>query len=205
LFNERRIEGMSLRQAIVTILTDTAKEQRKVAAALDRMIESRPSDPLAPAVVQTLWFSGNAAEAVEFYLSIFKNGWRDGNAGKCKAILPGSGEVATGVQFTIDAQDFVALDVAPRLRSSMNNVLTLRCYTQEEIDYYWEKLSAGGRTSRAGWLTDRFGVQWHIIPSDLPRMLRGKSDSAARDRVLELMQTMEKLNAAALFRASEFE
>lgn len=147
-----------------------------------------------------LWFDDNAEEAMKFYVSIFKNSkilsvTRYGDAG------PGpKGTVMVGT-FQLEGQKFIALNGGPQFKFTEAISLYVDCETQEEVDELWEKLTAdGGAPSRCGWLKDRFGLSWQIIPSALPRLL-GDEDPEKSTRVMEAMVQMGKINVALLEQA----
>jgi predicted 3-demethylubiquinone-9 3-methyltransferase (glyoxalase superfamily) len=148
-----------------------------------------------------LWFDNQAEEAAKFYVSIFKNSKivnvaRYGDAG------PGpKGSVMT-VRFQLDGQEFVALNGGPQFKFTEAISFVVNCETQEEIDYFWEKLSAGGDKSRCGWLKDKFGLSWQIVPSALSEMVDDK-DPAKSDRVMKALMQMDKLDIATLQRAAK--
>ena len=146
-----------------------------------------------------LWFDGNAEEAARFYVSVFKNSKivttaRYGDAG------PGpKGSVMT-VVFSLDGQEFIGLNGGPHFKFTEAVSFSIDCKTQEEVDYYWDRLSAGGEPSQCGWLKDRFGLSWQVNPGVLGEML-GDPDPARAKRVMEAMLKMQKIDIAALQRA----
>ena len=148
-----------------------------------------------------LWFYHQAEEAMQFYTSIFKNSKagaiaRYGDAG------PGpKGSVMTAT-FELEGQPFLALNGGPNPDFKFTPAISfvVNCDTQQEIDMYWEKLSQGGRTNQCGWLTDKFGVTWQIVPSSLGRMMQDK-DASRSKRVMQALLKMEKLDIATLERA----
>ena len=148
-----------------------------------------------------LWFDHQAEEAMQFYTSIFKNSKagaiaRYGDAG------PGpKGSVMTAT-FELEGQPFLALNGGPNPDFKFTPAISfvVNCDTQQEIDMYWEKLSQGGRTNQCGWLTDKFGVTWQIVPSSLGRMMQDK-DASRSKRVMHALLKMEKLDIATLERA----
>lgn len=146
-----------------------------------------------------LWFNGNAEEAMNFYTSVFQNSRitgvrRYGDSG------PGpAGSVMTGT-FHLDGQDFMALNGGPMFQFSPAISLFVNCETQEEVDYFWKKLSEGGKTNRCGWLDDKFGITWQIVPSDLGRLL-GDSNPQKAGNVMKAMLKMEKLDVNLLWAA----
>lgn len=148
-----------------------------------------------------LWFNGNAEEAMNFYTSIFHNSkivrvTRYGEGGP----FP-KGTVMTGT-FQIEGQEFYVLNGGPQFSFSEAISFFVNCDTQEEIDDLWEKLSQGGKKSRCGWLKDKFGLSWQIIPSALGKML-GDPDPLRANRVMQAMLQMDKIDIARLRQAFE--
>lgn len=148
-----------------------------------------------------LWFDGRAEEAANFYVSIFKNSkilsvTRYGEAG------PGPKASVMTVAFQLDAQPFTALNGGPLFSFTEAISFVVHCETQDEVDEMWEKLSAGGSTNRCGWLKDRFGVSWQIVPNDLIKMLQDK-DAEKSQRVMKAMLQMDKLDLPRLRQAYE--
>ena len=143
-----------------------------------------------------LWFSDNAEEAMTFYTSIFKNSRivsvsRYGDAG------PGpAGTVMSGT-FQINGQEFMALNGGPLFTFSPAISFFVSCERQEEVDELWEKLSAGGEQQRCGWLKDKFGLSWQIIPTALGELLADK-DAEKSQRVMSAMLQMGKIDIATL-------
>jgi predicted 3-demethylubiquinone-9 3-methyltransferase (glyoxalase superfamily) len=148
-----------------------------------------------------LWYDNNAEEAVNHYISIFKNSKitkiaRYGDAG------PGrKGSVMT-IAFQLEGQDFIALNGGPIFKFNEAISFSVDCKTQQEVDELWEKLSAGGQPSQCGWLKDKYGVSWQIVPSILVEMLQDK-DTEKSKRVMQAMMQMRKIDIAALQRAYE--
>jgi len=143
-----------------------------------------------------LWFNKNAEEAMNFYVSIFKNSkvgtvTRYGDAG------PGQNGQVMSVTFELEGQQFMALNGGPLFSFTPAISLYVSCETQEEVDDVWEKLSAGGSTDRCGWLKDRFGLSWQIIPTALGRLLADK-DARKSQRVMQAMLKMDKIEIVAL-------
>jgi predicted 3-demethylubiquinone-9 3-methyltransferase (glyoxalase superfamily) len=146
-----------------------------------------------------LWFDGKAEEAANFYISIFKNSKivsvvRSGEAG------PGPQNSVIYVTFQLEGQQFMALNGGPLFTFSPAISFFVNCQTQEEVDELWDKLSAGGEIQRCGWLKDKFGVSWQIIPSTLGQMLYDK-DPVKSKRVMQAMLQMEKLDIKRLKQA----
>jgi predicted 3-demethylubiquinone-9 3-methyltransferase (glyoxalase superfamily) len=146
-----------------------------------------------------LWFDRQAEEATAFYVSIFPNSTivktvRYGEAG------PGRPGSVMTVAFQLDGQSFVALNGGPHFKFTEAISFVVNCQTQEEVDHYWEKLSAGGNEVQCGWLKDKFGVSWQIVPTVLPEFLNDP-DPARSQRVMKAMFTMKKLDIHALQQA----
>lgn len=150
-------------------------------------------------ITTNLWFDKQAEEAVNFYTSIFNNSTitRITRYGKVKHEIPGivEGAVMT-VEFQLDGQDFVALNGGPYFKFSEAISFIVNCESQEEMDYYWDKLSEGGdeKAQACGWLKDKYGVSWQIIPYDLSEMI-SDPDTEKSERVMnELLQMTKKLD-----------
>ncbi len=139
-----------------------------------------------------LWFDGKAEEAANFYTSIFKNS-------KILNIARPKGTVMT-VAFQLEGQDFIALNGGPHYTFSPAISFFVDCETQAEVDELWEKLSAGGSDLQCGWLKDRFGVSWQIIPRALMELM-GDKDPAKSQRVFKAMLQMTKIDIEGLKRA----
>ena len=146
-----------------------------------------------------LWFDHQAEEAARFYASVFKNA-RVGEVARYGEAGPGKPGTAMTVSFEIEGQHFVALNGGPHYHFTPAISFFVDCKTQGEVDELWDKLAAGGATNRCGWLTDRFGVTWQIVPSVLQPLLQDK-DPAKSKRVMQAMLQMTKLDIAALERA----
>jgi len=148
-----------------------------------------------------LWFDNNAEEAMNFYVSIFKNSKvisvaRYGDAG------PGpKGSVMTA-NFLLDGQEFVALNGGPQFKFTEAISFVVNCETQQEVDEFWEKLSEGGEESMCGWLKDKYGLSWQIVPTILVKLLQDKDPVKAK-RVMEAMLQMKKIDIKKLKQAYE--
>jgi predicted 3-demethylubiquinone-9 3-methyltransferase (glyoxalase superfamily) len=146
-----------------------------------------------------LWFDDNAEQAINHYVSIFKNSkivslTRHGEAG------PGPKGTVLGGTFELEGQQFMALNGGPKFKFTEAISLFVNCETQEEVDALWDKLSAGGRKDRCGWLKDKFGLSWQIIPSVLCEMLQDKDPERA-NRVMKAMLQMDKIDIQRLRQA----
>jgi predicted 3-demethylubiquinone-9 3-methyltransferase (glyoxalase superfamily) len=151
-----------------------------------------------------LWFDNQAEEAVNFYLSIFPNSkimrvTRYGDAG------PGPKGTVVTVEFQLDGQEFVALNGGPQFKFTEAISFVVNCETQEEVDRYWDKLMAGGgRPQQCGWLKDKFGLSWQVVPTILTDLFHDK-DPEKSNRVMKAMLEMVKIDIAGLKRAAEQE
>jgi predicted 3-demethylubiquinone-9 3-methyltransferase (glyoxalase superfamily) len=148
-----------------------------------------------------LWFDGKAEEAANFYVSVFKNSkivsiMRYGEAG------PGPKGSVMSATFQLDGQEFIALNGGPMFTFSPAISFFVHCESQEEVDKLWEKLSEGGEKQRCGWLKDKYGVSWQIIPTVLGQMLQDK-DGEKSKRVMNAMLQMDKLDIKTLKQAYE--
>jgi len=155
--------------------------------------------PAIQKITTFLWFDNNAEEAIHFYLSVFENSRlvsiiRHGDAG------PGPKGTVLGATFQLEGQQFFALNGGRKFKFTEAISLFVRCETQEEIDTLWETLSAGGGKDRCGWLKDKFGLSWQIVPVVLFEMLQDP-DSAKADRVMRAMMQMDKLDIQRLQQA----
>jgi predicted 3-demethylubiquinone-9 3-methyltransferase (glyoxalase superfamily) len=150
-------------------------------------------------IIPFLWFDSNAEEAVNFYVSIFKNSkvvniTRYGEAG------PGPKGAVMSATFQLDGQQFMALNGGPMFTFSPAISFFVNCDTQKEVDELWEKLSEGGEKQRCGWLKDKYGVSWQIIPAALGEMLQDK-DAEKSSKVMRAMLQMDKIDIDILKRA----
>ena len=147
-----------------------------------------------------LWFEDRAEEAANFYVSIFKNS-QTTNAGDSGDESPSDVGSAVSTSFELDGQEFIAFNGGPLFSFSPATSFLVKCETQEEVDYYWESLSAdGGEKQRCAWLKDKFGISWQIVPNILGELLSDEDPIKAK-RVLDAMLKMEKIEIAALKQA----
>ncbi len=147
-----------------------------------------------------LWFATEAEEAAQFYVSIFPNSaitsvTRYGDAG------PGPRGTAMTVAFTLDGEAFVALNGQRPIPPSGAISFVINCTTQAEVDHFWEALGASGKPQQCGWLSDKFGVTWQVVPTALPELLQDP-DRARANRVMQAMLTMTKIDIARLREAA---
>jgi predicted 3-demethylubiquinone-9 3-methyltransferase (glyoxalase superfamily) len=154
-------------------------------------------------ITPCLWFDTQAEEAANFYTSVFDNSRikqvsRYGNAGQdVHGKAPGSVMV---VEFEIDGQTFTALNGGPHFKFNEAVSFQIMCSGQEEIDHFWTKLSAGGQEGQCGWLKDRFGLSWQVVPAALPQMITNARGEQL-DRLIGAVMTMKKFDVQALERA----
>jgi predicted 3-demethylubiquinone-9 3-methyltransferase (glyoxalase superfamily) len=137
-----------------------------------------------------LWYDGKAEEAAKFYVSIFKKS-------KIQNIRPGPKGSVMGVEFQLEGQDFIALNGGPHFTFSPAISFFVSCKTQDEVDELWDKLAAGGEKQPCGWLKDKYGVSWQIIPTALGEMLQDK-DAQKAGRVMQAMMQMKKIDIKGL-------
>jgi predicted 3-demethylubiquinone-9 3-methyltransferase (glyoxalase superfamily) len=148
-----------------------------------------------------LWFDGKAEEAMNFYTSIFKNS-KIGTVSRYGEGGPGAKGTVMSATFQLDGQQFMALNGGPQFTFSPAISLFVNCETQQEVDELWEKLSEGGKKERCGWLKDKYGLSWQIIPSALGKML-GDKDPEKSKRVMKAMLQMDKIDINGLKQAYE--
>jgi predicted 3-demethylubiquinone-9 3-methyltransferase (glyoxalase superfamily) len=148
-----------------------------------------------PRITPFLWFDSNTEEAVDFYLTIFKNSRRIEELPANDA-APGPKGVPLTIAFELDGQTFTALNGGPYFKFNEAVSFVVRCDSQEEVDYYWSKLLDGGNASQCGWLKDKFGVSWQIVPARLPDLIK-------HPKAMQAMLKMVKLDIAELERAAQ--
>ena len=143
-----------------------------------------------------LWFDSNAEEAVDFYLTVFKDSSRLEESRLVDDSLgPPKGSILT-IAFELDGQKFTVLNGGPLFKFNESVSFFVRCDSQQEVDDYWSKLTAGGAESQCGWLKDKFGLSWQIVPARLPELIK-------HPKALQAMLKMKKLNIAELERAAQ--
>jgi len=148
-----------------------------------------------PKITPFLWFDNNAEEAVDFYLSVFPNSRRTGELRSGDAGPGPKGSIVT-IGFELDGQPFTALNGGPDHQFNEAVSFVVHCKSQAEIDHYWTKLGDGGSEIACGWLKDRFGLRWQIIPDNIAELLRHPA-------AMRAMMTMKKLDIAALEAAAK--
>jgi len=162
---------------------------------------SERTGPRTQKITTFLWFDNNAEEAVNFYVSVFKNSkiLQTTHYGE---LGPGpKGSVMT-ISFELEGQEFAALNGGPQFKFTEAISLVVHCDTQDEIDYYWEKLSEGGEKVECGWLKDKFGLFWQITPDVLLELI-GDPDEEKQQRVMRAMMKMKKLDIEEIKRAAD--
>jgi predicted 3-demethylubiquinone-9 3-methyltransferase (glyoxalase superfamily) len=152
-----------------------------------------------PKIVPFLWFDGKAEEAMKFYASIFKNS-KIGDVTRYGKAGPGPEGTVMSATFELEGQTFYALNGGPHFTFTPAISFFVNCETQQEVDELWEKLSEGGQIQQCGWLQDKFGLSWQIIPTILGKLLRDK-DAAKAQRVMQAMLQMKKIDIARLKQA----
>jgi predicted 3-demethylubiquinone-9 3-methyltransferase (glyoxalase superfamily) len=148
-----------------------------------------------------LWFDSRAEEAVDFYVSIFKKA-KKGAVSRYGEAGPGPKGSVMMVEFQLEGQDFLVMNCKSEFRFNESISFLVNCQTQKEVDYYWEKLSKGGKKVACGWLKDKFGVSWQITPTVLMDLMKDK-DPAKRDRVMRAMMKMVKIDIAKIKKAAK--
>jgi len=148
-----------------------------------------------------LWFDNQAEEAADFYVSIFPNSKVLSSSRYGEGAPMPKGTVMT-IGFQLAGQEFIALNGGPHFKFTPAISLSVACDEQKEIDYYWEKLtSGGGRPVQCGWLEDKFGLSWQVVPAELGKLLSGDGDAAKAKRAMDALMTMKKLDIETLRRA----
>jgi len=157
---------------------------------------------IAQKITPFLWYDNQAEEAANFYVSIFKNSRILGVTRYGKSGPGPEGSLLTAA-FELEGQKFTALNGGPRFTFNESVSFVVNCETQEEIDYFWEKLSSdGGQESQCGWLKDKFGLSWQVVPTILPELITSK-DAKKSERVMQALMQMKKLDLAKLKQAGE--
>ena len=141
-------------------------------------------------IVPFLWFDGKAEEAAKFYVSLFKNS-------KITQVMPGPNGTAMGVTFQLEGQQFNALNGGPQYKFTPAISLFVNCETQQEVDDLWKKLTAGGSEDQCGWLKDKYGLSWQIIPTTLGKLLSDKNAKKA-GAAMQAMLKMKKIDIKGL-------
>lgn len=167
------------------------------------VVETNEKSARTRKITPFLWFDTQAEEAVKFYTSIFENT----NIGKV-ARYDEAGAKASGrpkgsamiIPFQLEGQDFIALNGGPRFKFTEAISFVVNCETQEEVDHFWEKLSAGGQEEQCGWLKDKYGLSWQIVPTVLGKLMQDR-DPARQQRVMQALLQMKKISIEGLQKA----
>jgi predicted 3-demethylubiquinone-9 3-methyltransferase (glyoxalase superfamily) len=144
-----------------------------------------------------LWFDNQAEEAANFYISIFPNSKILSSSRYGEGAPMPKGTVMT-ISFQLAGQEFIALNGGPQFKFTPAISLSVACEDQKEIDYYWEKLTSGGKPVQCGWLEDKFGLSWQVVPAELGKLLSGGGDAAKANRAMQALMKMKKLEIDAL-------
>lgn len=163
--------------------------------------KDKRTQPFTQKVSTFLWFDNNAEEAVKFYTSIFKNS-KIMNTIRYGEVGPGPKGTIMTIAFQLDGQEFTALNGGPQFKFNEAVSLVVHCKTQEEVDHFWKKLSEGGEQIECGWLKDKFGLSWQIVPDVLLELLQD-NDTQKSQRVMKAMLNMKKLDIEGLKKAAE--
>ena len=149
----------------------------------------------SPRITPFLWFDGNAEEAAEFYMSVFKNSRKVAELRNPGEARGPKGGVLT-ISFELDGTRFTALNGGPEYKFNEAVSFVVRCDSQDDVDYYWSRLTDGGSEIACGWLRDKFGLCWQIVPARLPELVQNP-------KAMRAMMTMKKLDIEALERAAQ--
>jgi predicted 3-demethylubiquinone-9 3-methyltransferase (glyoxalase superfamily) len=154
-----------------------------------------------PRIIPNLWFDTEAHEAAEFYVSVFPNS-EITNVSYYNEAGPGPAGTVLSVDFRLDGQDYTGINGGPQFPFTEAVSLRVNCADDDELDYYWAKLSDGGEESQCGWLKDRYGLSWQITPPGVAELL-GDPDPARAERAMRAMLGMQKLDVAAMRAAAD--
>jgi predicted 3-demethylubiquinone-9 3-methyltransferase (glyoxalase superfamily) len=149
-----------------------------------------------PRITPSLWFETQAEEAAEFYVSVFPDS-KVTNVTHYNEAGPRPAGMVLTVEFVLDGQPFLAINGGPQFTFDEAISLAINCQDQEEVDYYWAKLSEGGEESQCGWLKDRYGLSWQVVPGGMVELLSG-SEPGRAERAMGAMLRMKKIDLAAL-------
>jgi predicted 3-demethylubiquinone-9 3-methyltransferase (glyoxalase superfamily) len=152
-------------------------------------------------ITPNLWFDSQAEEAAEFYVSVFRNS-RIVDVSRYTEAGPGEPGTVMVVEFELDGQRFIGINGGPHFTFDEAVSLQIGCETQEEVDYYWERLTEGGEEGQCGWLKDRYGLSWQVTPTGMGELFNDPDPERAR-RAMEAMLGMRKLDVDALRRAAD--
>jgi predicted 3-demethylubiquinone-9 3-methyltransferase (glyoxalase superfamily) len=156
---------------------------------------------LQPKIIPNLWFDTQAEEAAQFYISVFRSG-QIHNVARYTDAGPGPAGSVLTVDFEIAGQRFTGINGGPQFRFTEAVSFLITCQDQDEIDYYWDRLTEGGEESQCGWLKDRYGLSWQVVPDGMDEMF-ADPDTARAERAMQAMFGMKKLDIAALKAAAD--
>ncbi len=154
-------------------------------------------------IVPNLWFDTEAEQAAEFYVGVFENS-RIVNVSHYTEAGPRDAGMVMTVEFELDGQRFIGINGGPKFTFDEAVSFAIECETQEEVDYYWDKLTEGGEESQCGWLKDRYGLSWQVVPTGMEELF-ADPDKGRAERAMKAMLGMRKLDVAALRRAADGE
>jgi predicted 3-demethylubiquinone-9 3-methyltransferase (glyoxalase superfamily) len=155
----------------------------------------------AKKITPFIWFNNNAEEAIKFYSSIFQNCKINKQSFYGEGGMAPKGTLMTAA-FELEGQSFIAFNGGPQFQLTEAISFVINCHTQEEVDHYWDRLSEGGQKSRCGWLKDKFGLSWQVVPEQLVELL-SSTDSSLSNRVMQAMLKMDKLEIDTLQKAAD--
>jgi predicted 3-demethylubiquinone-9 3-methyltransferase (glyoxalase superfamily) len=155
-----------------------------------------------PRITPNLWFDTDGKDAAEFYVSVFPNS-RITNVTYYGEAGPRPAGMVLTVEFVLDGQEYVAINGGPQFTFDEAISLLINCADQDEIDYYWAKLTDGGEEGPCGWLKDKYGLSWQVVQTDAMRELMADPDPARAQRAMQAMFGMKKLDVAALYAAAD--
>ena len=154
-----------------------------------------------PKITPNLWFDTEAEEAADFYISVFKNS-RVVNVARYTEAGPREAGMVMTVEFELDGQRFVGINGGPQFTFDEAVSFQIDCDTQDDVDYYWERLSEGGKEGPCGWLRDKYGLSWQVVPTGMDELFADPDPERAR-RAMEAMLKMSKLDIAVLQSAAD--
>jgi predicted 3-demethylubiquinone-9 3-methyltransferase (glyoxalase superfamily) len=152
-------------------------------------------------IIPNLWFDTEAEEAANFYISVFKNS-RIVNVAHYTDVGPGEPGTVMTVEFDLDGHRFVGINGGPQFQFDEAVSFQISCETQDEVDYYWERLTEGGEESQCGWLKDRYGLSWQVVPTGMEEVFSDPDPERAK-RAMKAMLEMRKLDIEALRSAAD--
>jgi predicted 3-demethylubiquinone-9 3-methyltransferase (glyoxalase superfamily) len=183
----------------LTVLLGTDDSAARDASHRENTLTSEGGPVTDKPFTTCLWFDTEGEEAASYYTSIFKNS-KIGNVGRYTEAGPGPAGTVMAVEFALNGQKFVALNGGPEFKFNEAISFQIFCADQDEVDYYWSKLSEGGEEGPCGWLKDKYGLSWQVVPTALMEMIADPDPEKAK-RATEAMLAMSKFDIAALEKA----